>query len=42
MYLSLPNHKKSAELVFLNLILTLISYRKIYQATYLLNVWRKS
>ncbi|SCA90650.1 Positive transcriptional regulator, MutR family [Streptococcus macedonicus] len=38
----MPNHKKSAELVFLNLILTLISYRKIYQGLILLNVWRKS
>ncbi|MCO7178507.1 Rgg family transcriptional regulator [Streptococcus gallolyticus subsp. gallolyticus] len=41
LYLSLPNHKKSAELVFLNLILTLISYRKIYQATYFIECLEK-
>lgn len=37
LYLSLPNHKKSAELVFL----TLISYRKIYQATYFIECLEK-
>lgn len=34
LYLSLPSHKKNAEVVFLNLIMLLISYRKIYQANY--------
>ncbi|WP_024344415.1 helix-turn-helix domain-containing protein [Streptococcus equinus] len=41
LYLSLPSHKKNAEVVFLNLILLLISYRKIYQANYFIEALEK-
>ncbi|MEE0949069.1 MAG: Rgg/GadR/MutR family transcriptional regulator, partial [Streptococcus equinus] len=34
LYQSLTSHKKNAEIVFLNLILSLINYRKIYEANY--------
>lgn len=40
-YLSLPSHKKNAEVVFLNLILLLIGYRKIYQANYFIEALEK-
>lgn len=41
LYLSLTSHKKNAELVFLNLILSLINYRKIYQANYFIEALEK-
>lgn len=40
-FLSIPSHKKNAEIVFLNLILLLISYRKIYQANYFIECLEK-
>lgn len=40
-YLSLPSHKKNAEVVFLNLILLLIGYRRIYQANYFIEALEK-
>nr|WP_205396770.1 Rgg/GadR/MutR family transcriptional regulator [Streptococcus lutetiensis] len=41
LYLSIPSHKKNAEIVFLNLIILLISYRKIYQANYFIECLEK-
>ncbi|SEI72811.1 transcriptional activator, Rgg/GadR/MutR family, C-terminal domain-containing protein [Streptococcus sp. 45] len=40
-YLSLPSHKKNAEVVFLNLILLLLGYRRIYQANYFIEALEK-
>lgn len=34
LYISLPSHKKNAELTFLNLILILLERKKLYQAIY--------
>jgi Rgg/GadR/MutR family transcriptional activator len=41
LYQSLTSHKKIAEVVFLNLILLLLSYRKIYQANYFIEALEK-
>ena len=41
LYLSLASHKKNAEVVFLNLILLLINYRKLYQANYFIEALEK-
>ncbi|HHU65515.1 MutR family transcriptional regulator [Streptococcus equinus JB1] len=41
LYQSLPSHKKNAEMVFLNLILALISYKKLYQANYFIEALEK-
>ncbi|SDI85117.1 helix-turn-helix domain-containing protein [Streptococcus equinus] len=41
LYQSLTGHKKNAEVVFLNLILLLLSYRKLYQANYFIEALEK-
>ncbi|SDQ39256.1 helix-turn-helix domain-containing protein [Streptococcus equinus] len=41
LYQSLTGHKKNAEVVFLNLILLLIGYRKLYQANYFIEALEK-
>jgi len=41
LYQSLTSHKKIAEIVFLNLILLLLTYRKLYQANYFIEALEK-
>ncbi|MCY7241308.1 Rgg/GadR/MutR family transcriptional regulator [Streptococcus infantarius] len=41
LYQSLTSHKKNAEVVFLNLIVLLVTYRKFYQATYFIESLEK-
>lgn len=41
LYQSLTSHKKNAEVVFLNLIVLLVTYRKLYQANYFIEALEK-